>query len=75
MRIFLTLIFLSLYIGVKSQPAVGKCPVMHGGADKVNEIQSNDSEGVSENGPSGQIKSAKDWWPYNLDLSVLRQHS
>lgn len=75
MRIFFTLILLSLYAGVKSQPAVGKCPVMHGGADQVNEIQSNDSEGVSENGPSGQMKSTKDWWPYNLDLSILRQHA
>ena len=36
----------------------GKCPVMHGS------LSSNDNTGTSN----------KDWWPNQLNLSILHQH-
>ena len=36
----------------------GKCPVMHGG------LTSNNSSGTSN----------RDWWPNQLNLSILHQH-
>ena len=38
---------------------VGKCPVMHGGNTKI--------------GGNGSMN--KDWWPNQLNLGILHQHS
>ncbi|WP_417602939.1 catalase/peroxidase HPI [Owenweeksia hongkongensis] len=59
-----TLLALSAY----AQPSTGdisKCPVMHGSAA---------SAGVT-NEPKLHGTTNKDWWPNQLDLSVLRQNS
>jgi catalase-peroxidase len=45
-------------MGSKETRSAGKCPVMHGGAT------SHKSSGTS----------ARDWWPNQLNLGILRQH-
>lgn len=60
-----------LAISAYGQPSTGdisKCPVMHGGADATSHTTT-PTDGKSDR------TTNKDWWPNQLDLSVLRQHS
>jgi catalase-peroxidase len=58
--------------GKKNAPpppaAPGQCPVMHGATPPPPAPQSNPM--VNPNGNTN-----RDWWPNQLDLSILRQHS
>lgn len=60
-----------LAISTYGQPSTGdisKCPVMHG-ASAAGSHASTPTDGKNDR------TTNKDWWPNQLDLSVLRQHS
>lgn len=61
-----------LTVSVYGQPSSGdisKCPVMHGSADGSGHSTATPTDGKHDR------TTNKDWWPNQLDLSVLRQHS
>lgn len=51
-------------------PAAGQCPVMHGAATPPPAGAAHGNPVVNSNGNTN-----RDWWPNQLDLTVLRQHS
>jgi catalase-peroxidase len=57
----------------ENTPSEGGCPVMHDGA------QGSESENPALDAPTpktgGRPHTNKDWWPNQLDLSVLHSHS
>ncbi len=60
--------------------AGGKCPVMHGSAHGAapSASQSASPHGAATAGPvaaTGAGRSNRDWWPNQLNLGILRQHS
>jgi catalase-peroxidase len=66
---------LSAQKGKKKTPppppaAVGQCPVMHGATPPPPPPASHTNPMVNPNGTTN-----RDWWPNQLDLSILRQHS
>ena len=74
MRNFLTLILGLAFFTLAAQPNsltlgadITKCPVMHGDSESQH---TSDNLGMGKDGPTN-----KDWWPNQLDLSVLRQNS
>jgi catalase-peroxidase len=66
---------------------LSKCPVMHGSASvdtksmetgsKNNQVDYSSAKNPHFHNvtPRGDVNSNKDWWPNQLDLSVLRQNS
>ncbi len=48
----------------------GQCPVMHGAATPPPAVGTHSNPVVNSNGTTN-----RDWWPNQLDLSILRQHS
>ena len=52
----------------------GKCPVMHGASAAVGQVVSDDSIANRRSSIVGG-RSNRDWWPNQLDLSILHQHS
>ena len=89
-KIFITISVLSSMMtqAQKEVQNLGKCPVIHGEkqtkhtpeeykADNtisVSEISSNNLDGKEKNN-SAEANGNKEWWPNQLDLSVLRQNS
>ncbi|MEP9362130.1 catalase/peroxidase HPI [Nocardioides sp. CN2-186] len=57
----------------ENNPSEGGCPVMHDGAS------GSESENPALDAPTpktgGRPRTNKDWWPNQLDLSVLHSHS
>jgi catalase-peroxidase len=61
----------------ENTPSEGGCPVMHDGAQ--GSAQGSESENPALDAPTpktgGRPHTNKDWWPNQLDLSVLHSHS
>jgi catalase-peroxidase len=57
-------------IAQKNSATMSKCPVNHGGTSSAN-IEQNSSEKQNQFGKT----TNKEWWPNQLDLSILRQQS
>ncbi len=75
----LTSVFMANDINLFAQEAMeskGKCPFNFGRSSKEkNAIASNETTTVSSSNSSNSKTSNGDWWPSQLDLSVLRQNS
>ena len=85
--IFLNLVFLNSIQAQNEAQKSGKCPVMHGSS--LSEQKNMEAESKNTNfdysnlvNPNTQnfnhradVNTNKDWWPNQLDLSVLRQNS
>ncbi|MBC7562878.1 MAG: catalase/peroxidase HPI [Gemmatimonadaceae bacterium] len=52
----------------------GKCPVMHGASAAVGQVVSDDPIANRRSSIVGG-RSNRDWWPNQLDLGILHQHS
>ncbi len=60
--------------GTESTGGASGCPVMHDGAT----TQGSDSENPALDAPqpkTGEPRTIKDWWPNQLDLTVLHRHA
>ena len=71
MKVQIIIASLAMGLAVYGQPSAdskGECPFHQGGTDLKNETK--DDKKTNRRGPSNM-----DWWPNQLDLSVLRQHS
>jgi catalase-peroxidase len=71
MKVQIIIASLSMCLAVYGQPSAdskGECPFHQGGTDLKN--QTKEDKKTNRRGPSNM-----DWWPNQLDLSVLRQHS
>jgi catalase-peroxidase len=66
-KIILTHVLLISLSVFSQEQAMSKCPVNHGGTSS--------SSQSSISTEKEMIKTNKDWWPNQLDLSVLRQQS
>jgi catalase-peroxidase len=66
-KIILTHVLLISFSVFSQEQAMSKCPVNHGGTSSSS--QTNISK------EKEMVKTNKDWWPNQLDLSVLRQQS
>lgn len=63
-------------LGQEAMESKGKCPFHFGRSSKEkNAVASNGSTTVSSSNSSISKTSNQDWWPNQLDLSVLRQNS
>ena len=75
----LTSVFMANDINLFAQEAMeskGKCPFNFGRSSKEkNAIASNETTTVSSSNSSNSKTSNRDWWPSQLDLSVLRHNS
>ncbi len=75
----LTSFFMANDINLFAQEAMeskGKCPFHFGRSSKEkNAVASNETTTVSSSNSSNSKTSNGDWWPSQLDLSVLRQNS
>lgn len=65
--------------GLKAQEATksaAKCPFQAGAQEEVYKASSSEASATTpENGPNGKGPGNRDWWPSQLNLSVLRQNS
>lgn len=71
MKVQIIIASLAMSLAVYGQPSAdskGECPFHQGGTDLKNETKADKK--TNRRGPSNM-----DWWPNQLDLSVLRQHS
>jgi catalase-peroxidase len=63
-----TLLFSTTLVAQPSESTAGKCPVMHGGKTASSTTKTDPPMG-------SKGTSNRDWWPNQLNLSVLRQNS
>jgi catalase-peroxidase len=66
-KIILTHVLLISFSVFSQEQAMSKCPVNHGGTSSSSQTNISTEKEM--------VKTNKDWWPNQLDLSVLRQQS
>ncbi len=79
-KTLLTTFLLASYLasGQNNQTTMSKCPFHNGNSEQpqqVHNVNTENESGTHQQHRANHAMSNSDWWPNQLDLSVLRQHS